>query len=54
LMTAPRGSDPRLDERSRPTRMQRKQSYHERMDAKSRAREELLEEKEAGMYSDDD
>ncbi|KRO39487.1 MAG: GTPase ObgE [Microbacteriaceae bacterium] len=54
LMTAPRGSDPRLDERSRPTRLQRKATYHERMDAKSRAREELTEEREAGMYSDDD
>ena len=53
LMTAPRGSDPRLEENTRATRAQRKQSYHERMDAKAQARAELEEEKQAGMYSDE-
>jgi GTPase len=54
LMAAPRGTDPRLEENTRATRAQRKQSYHERMDAKARAREELAEEKQAGLFSDDD
>ncbi len=54
LMAAPRGTDPRLDENNRATRAQRKQSYHERMDAKARARAELSEEKEAGLWADDD
>jgi len=54
LMTAPRGTDPRLDERQRATRSQRKASYHERMDAKARARQELQDEKEAGFFDDDD
>jgi len=54
LMTAPRGTDPRLDERSRATRSQRKASYHERMDAKARARQELTDEGVAGFFLDDD
>ncbi len=54
LMTAPRGSDPRLDERQRATRAQRKATYHERMDAKARARQELADEGEAGFFQDDD
>ena len=53
LMAAPRGTDPRLEENTRATRAQRKQSYHERMDAKARARAELEEEKTAGLFSDD-
>jgi len=54
LMAAPRGTDPRLEEHTRATRAQRKKTYHERMDAKARAREELEEEKKAGFFSDDD
>ena len=54
LMSAPRGTDPRLEENTRATRAQRKRSYHERMDAKAQARQELQEEKEAGLWSDDD
>tara|TARA_B110000908_G_C10169908_1_gene410298 strand:- start:553 stop:1209 length:657 start_codon:yes stop_codon:yes gene_type:complete len=54
LMTAPRGSDPRLDERQRATRAQRKATYHERMDAKARARQQLADEGEAGFFQDDD
>jgi len=53
LITAPRGSDSRLDDNTRATRAQRKQSYHERMDAKARARAELEEEKQAGLFTDD-
>lgn len=54
LMTAPRGADSRLDDSPRQTRAQRKQGYHERMDAKARAREELEKEKESGVWSDDE
>jgi GTP-binding protein len=52
-MAAPRGTDPRLLEEGRPTRAKRKQSYHERMDAKAQARAELEEEKQAGVWSDE-
>jgi GTPase len=54
LMAAPRGTDPRLLDEGRPTRAKRKQSYHERMDAKARAREELDEERRAGVFADDE
>lgn len=54
LMAAPRGTDPRLLEEGRPTRAKRKQSYHERMDAKAEARAELDEERKAGVYADDE
>lgn len=54
LMTAPRGGDSRLDDSTRQTRAQRKQGYHERMDAKARAREELAQEKESGVWADDE
>lgn len=53
LMSAPRGSDPRLGENGRETRAQRKRGYHERMDAKARARQELEDEKKAGLWSDE-
>ncbi|MGO3887018.1 MAG: Obg family GTPase CgtA, partial [Mycetocola sp.] len=53
LITTPRGADARLFESDRPTRSARKASYHERMDAKAEAREELLREREAGMWSED-
>lgn len=53
LTAAPRGTDPRLLEEGRPTRAKRKQSYHERMDAKAQARAELEEEKKAGVWSDE-
>ena len=41
LMTAPRGTDPRLDLNPRRTTSQRRERYHERMDAKAEARAEL-------------
>lgn len=47
LMTAPRGTDPRLDEHTRRTTAQRREQYHERMDAKRQARAELEEERVA-------
>jgi len=54
LMTAPRGSDLRLDENRRATRAERRSDYHERMDAKAEARAELQREREAGLWSDDE
>lgn len=41
LLGGPRGSDVRLDERSRPTRAEKREQFHERMDAKATARDEL-------------
>lgn len=51
LMAGPRGSDARLDEQSRATRRERKAAYHDRMDAKARAREELERERAAGVWA---
>lgn len=45
LMTAPRGTDPRLDLNPRRTTSQRRDRYHERMDAKADARAELEAER---------
>mgnify|MGYP001233675782 CR=1 FL=1 len=49
MMTGPellgaRGTDARLDDRSRPTRAERRQEYYDRMDAKAAARQELQDE----------
>ncbi len=51
LAVAPRGTDPRLDERQRPSRNQRRQEYYDRMDAKAAARSELRAEGAAGIWS---
>lgn len=53
LVTSPRGTDARLDTNARPTRHQRREEYHERMDAKAEARAELVREREAGLWRDD-
>ena len=45
LMTAPRGTDPRLDMNPRRTTSQRREKYYERMDAKAEARAELEAER---------
>ncbi|MCR2811723.1 GTPase ObgE [Microbacterium sp. zg.Y1090] len=47
LMTAPRGTDPRLDLNPRRTTSQRRERYHERMDAKAEARADLEAERRA-------
>lgn len=47
LMTAPRGTDPRLVQNSRRTSSERREQYHERMDAKAEARAELEAERRA-------
>ncbi|MGN8246089.1 GTPase ObgE [Cellulomonas soli] len=52
LLGGPRGSDLRLEDRSRPTRGEKRQEYKERMDAKAAARAELWTEREAGHWAD--
>ena len=54
LMTSPRGTDARLDGNERPTRNARREAYFERMDAKAAARAELIREREAGLWHDDE
>ncbi|QAY62121.1 GTPase ObgE [Xylanimonas allomyrinae] len=61
LMTGPellgsRGTDLRLEDRSRKTRAEKRQEFTERMDAKTEARRELWTEREAGHWArpDDD
>jgi GTP-binding protein len=53
LITAPRGTDARLDESRRPTRGQRREEYLERMDAKAAARAADLAEREGGFWNED-
>ena len=54
LMTAPRGTDPRLVQNPRRTTSQRRDSYHEMMDAKAEARAELEAERLAQTGWDED
>jgi GTP-binding protein len=54
LITSPRGTDARLDDNRRATRAERREFYHERMDAKAAARAELDAERQAGLWADDD
>ncbi|SDS70982.1 GTPase ObgE [Microterricola viridarii] len=53
LITAPRGTDARLDGGGRATRNERREDYFARMDAKAAARAELLSEREAGLWQED-
>jgi GTP-binding protein len=52
LMTAPRGTDPRLDDNPRRNTAQRRERYRERMDAKADARAELEAERLAEREKD--
>lgn len=54
LITAPRGTDERLGDRTRATYKERRQGYLERMDAKAAARAELEAERAAGIWRDDE
>jgi GTP-binding protein len=54
LITSPRGADARLDASERPTRSRRRDDYFARMDAKAAARAELIREREAGLWTDDE
>ncbi|UWF76695.1 MULTISPECIES: GTPase ObgE [Microbacterium] len=53
LMTAPRGTDPRFDRSTRRTTSERRERYHERMDAKAAARAELEEQRRASREGDE-
>lgn len=50
LITAPRGTDARLDDSRRRTSNERRETYFGRMDAKAAARAELIREREAGLW----
>ena len=52
LLGGPRGSDVRLEDLHRPTRADKRQTYHDLMDAKAKAREELWTERESGVWTD--
>jgi len=54
LLGGPRGTDPRLDERTRPTRGAKRTAHHERMDAKAAARAQLAAERDQGVWTDPD
>ncbi len=54
LITGPRGADARLESSDRPTRNKRREDYFARMDGKAAARAELIREREAGMWTDDE
>ncbi|VDG76290.1 GTPase ObgE [Actinobaculum suis] len=51
-LLGPRGTDQRLEERQRATRRERKRAFHDRMDAKEAARQELREERDLGIWTD--
>jgi len=51
LITAPRGTDTRLDDSKRRTSSERREEYFGRMDAKAAARAELIRERDAGMWT---
>ncbi|MET1019239.1 MAG: Obg family GTPase CgtA, partial [Microterricola sp.] len=53
LITAPRGTDARLDGAGRATRNERREDYFARMDAKAAARAELLNERASGIWQED-
>jgi GTP-binding protein len=53
LMTAPRGTDPRLAPNARRTTSERREQYYERMDAKAQARAELEAERLATYREDE-
>ena len=47
-----RGTDLRLDRNARPSRKERREVYHQVMDAKTAARDELWTERQAGHWTD--
>lgn len=48
-----RGTDLRVDQKERRTNKERREEYHERMDAKAEARAELERERQAGIWKED-
>jgi GTP-binding protein len=53
LITGPRGTDERITSSSRRTNKERRKEYFELMDAKHQAREELVRERDAGLWNVD-
>jgi len=53
LVTAPRGTDARFAQSNRRTTSQRREQYHERMDAKAAAREELEAQRRASREGEE-
>lgn len=51
-LLGPRGSDTRLEYSTRATRKERKERFHERMDAKQAARDELWMDRQSGVWTD--
>ena len=47
-----RGTDIRLEERTRPTRSEKREAFHGKMDAAAAARAELEEDRRAGIWTD--
>jgi GTPase len=54
LITSPRGTDARIDQSGRRTTAQRREQYHDMMDAKAAARAELEAERRAAGWELDD
>jgi len=54
LITGPRGTDMRIDQRDRRTTPERRREYKELMDAKARLRAEMEAEGKAGFWRGDD
>jgi GTP-binding protein len=54
LLGGPRGTDLRMENHARPTRVDKRKEYKDRMDAKTEARAELWTEREAGVWTDTD
>ncbi len=51
LLTGPRGTDQRLADNERPTRLDKRRDFHDRKDAATTAREELAAERKAGHWA---
>ena len=49
-----RGTDLRLEDRSRPTRSDKRDAFHARKDAESEVRAEMEAERRAGKWTADD
>ncbi len=49
-----RGSDIRLEDRHRPTRSEKREAFHQKMDAAAAARAELAEDRRSGVWTDPD
>ena len=53
-LTGPRGADPRLENRQRPTREEKRQDYADRKAARAATRAEMEKERRSGLWTDYD